>query len=121
MFHYLTRSKPSSGTNNYCVLWINDTCFKERIIDYCPCHNKSCGTSLEHLITLYERRHLNVAKNLARYYLWLQLNNIIYDHYMELRKHHDCLKKVKPTLAVRFNKYYKKSVEQYFTLPHLIR
>lgn len=61
----------SSPAGLYCYFKVEDTCFKEKIKLWCPRPSTYKSVTLLELaaiIYLYQKRHLNVAKNISLYY-----------------------------------------------------
>lgn len=106
MFVELIRNRNLDGT---IIITIYDSCFVARVVDTCNCRAQNCPETFYHLIKLYERKSLNVSKNLARYAKWLaELGHHAYD---ELRYQKNELEMKYP--AMQYTSKYHRNVLQY--------
>jgi len=107
MFKELSRTYCEA--TNTVTLTIYDSCFTYYMTDPCNCCNLNCPQTLSHLIRVYEKKSLNISKNLASYLMWLaQLGWHTYD---ELKNQGDTTEARYPRL--RFYKKYYSNILQY--------
>lgn len=100
-----------------CVVTVADTCFRYRFAEeHCPCQYINCTNTCYHLIKAYQSRNLNVTKNLATYFWWLDYSRG-YSMLGELEYHKDYLSATHPNL--KFAERYYNPIK--FYLRHPIR
>jgi len=108
MFQGLTRTYLPSERK--VLLSIFDTCFTHQIIEKCLCRDLNCAATTLYLFHIYENKGLNISKNIAAYFHFLE--KVGYCAGDEWTQQSQEIERIAPHL--QFIKYYKNSIMRYF-------
>ncbi len=99
--------------SNKTILTVYDSCFTAQVLDTCACTNDNCPQTISNLIKIYERKSLNVSKNVTSYLMWLA--KLGWHAYDELESQGANTGYRCPEL--KFNTKYRKSIKTYMKSP----